>query len=199
MTLIDEVLGSESFGSLNAEREISLKISSAGWKSIHGFYFKDRATGKNRELDVAAEKHWQKRVSNQEIRASVQLLVEVKTMKGFHLFISEREGSQERPLLQHLLWSGDSSEKYHELVSSLSHFALATTQINELVKALNKYAYPNGFMRRPILSAQVRPFSLPIFNAFRENNIGSEKTLDNSVFWKASESLRSAFESIEHE
>ena len=198
-SLIDEILRSDSFGSLKAERDIAVKTQALGWSSVHGFYFEDLTTGKNREIDVAAERYWKRKISKIEMRSSVQMLIEVKTMKGFHLFVSAKDEAEQQPLLQHILWLGDSNEKYLDLVAAIDEFDLSAAETNRVVKSLNHYAYPSGYMRRPMASVHVRPPVIPVFNAFRETNIGAEKNLDNSVFWKASESLRSAYESIKRE
>ena len=198
MDLNEKLRNSDSYLSFSAERRIASLMTTLGWDSIHGFYYRDNETNKNRELDVAAEKRWVRTISKTQVNSSVLLLSEVKTMSGFHLLVSKKN-EQRQLLIEHHLWSGDPAGKYLGVVNAVDEFNLSSDEQKKLVDSLNQHAYPNGYMRRAISSVQVRPPRIQLFNAFRETSIGSDKNLENSVFWRSSEALRSAFRSIERQ
>lgn len=185
---------SASFHSFLSESAVCDVLRSLRWNAKHGAYYEDLETKKQREIDVIAQQFWRRKTKNGDQQVRLTVLIEVKTMKGFHLLVSpfEEDGFS---FYQNVHWLGDPHGDYSELASSLRVNGMEEGAIDKFVQRLQQFAYPRQKARPWLL--MVRPNTETVFTSFRETNIGAEKELDNSVFWKASQSLRSASKSIQ--
>lgn len=194
-SLQSQILASDAFRSFLSEKSVCRTLNTCGWTTQHGAYFEDLETKKPREVDVVARQRWrrgQKKAPDQ--LALVSLLIEVKTMAGFHLVASPFDVHDTRVFHQNTDWLGDFTGEYADLCADLLKNGWTAQEVRAFKKSINRYAFPGDFMRLADLS--VRPPSETAFTSFRETNIGKEKELDQSVFWRASRSLRSACQSI---
>ena len=188
-----ELTSSGPYETFRAEQLVRAAFQDAGWDATHGFYYKDGETGKFREIDVLASRHWSKKSKPHLKLARVSLVVEVKSMKGFTVLLSERQ-TDPSDFYNHWDWFGDSSGKYPALCKGLETFGGTPQEIQSIQKRLNAFAYPGGLAR--MRAMMPNPPEIPCFSAFKETNTKSEKELDNSVVWRASQSLRSASSAI---
>ncbi len=194
MTTIERKLRSNlSYASFQSEQSVAKLLANAGWLSTHGLYYNDPLTQKHREIDVVARQIWKRKLKVGEQLVRITVLVEVKSMKGFHLLISEYPAESE-DFFQHIHWFGDPRGKYLEVVQGLDALGVKADEIDNLVRRLHQYAYPGG--RSRLWKMMIRPHPITTFTSFRETNLGTEKDLDNSVFWRASQNLRSAHANI---
>lgn len=195
-TLENKISENISFKSFQAERRVADILSRSKWESTHGLFYVDLQTNKHRELDVVAHQVWNRTHRDVEQRCRITLLIEVKSMSGFHLLLSEHPATSQ-DFYQHIHWFGDPSGKYAELSQQLNEIGVDPKKILALTEKLHGYAYPRQHAR--MWSMMVRPQPVAAFTSFRETNLGGEKDLDNSVFWRASQNLRSAHMSIAKE
>jgi hypothetical protein len=192
--LKEKISKSISFHSFLSESAVCEALRLLGWNAKHGAYYEDIETKKQREVDVIARQFWGRKSKNGDQFVRLTILVEVKTMKGFHLLVSpfEEDGFS---FYQNVHWLGDPRGDYTDLASALRVNGMEEDALNNFLKRLHQFAYPRQIARPRLL--MVRPNTETVFTSFRETNIGSEKELDNSVFWKASQSLRAASKSIQ--
>ena len=194
MTSIEsKLLGCTPYSSFLSEQNAAKLFLRSGWESTHGLYYDDPLTNKQRELDVVARQIWKRKSQSGEQLGRITLLLEVKSMKGFHLLISEHPAESD-DFFEHIHWLGDPTGKYVEVNQGLINLGRKPEEIGRLLKALHQHAYPRQTCR--MWKMMVRPHPIATFTSFRETNLGSEKDLDNSVFWRASQNLRSAHASI---
>jgi hypothetical protein len=191
--LIKKIESSQSFKSFIRERDVSKLFHKYGWDTQHGAYYQDVDEKKYREIDVIARQIWEKQTKfgKQLIRLTVP--VEVKTMNGYHIIVSSLE-REKKIYCQNIVWLGDSSSEYLKVRTKLLDSGLPDNTVHTLIQRLHDFAYPRQQART--FSLMLRPQDEVVFTSFRETNIGSEKDLDNSVFWRASQSLYSAAKSI---
>ncbi|WP_426270781.1 hypothetical protein ACN9MB_03395 [Dyella kyungheensis] len=187
------ILSSAPYKSFQSERVVVDLFRDHAWASTHGLYYEDLQTQKQRELDVVARQIWLSGDKAHEWVCRITVLVEVKTMAGFHLLLSPVESPDTR-FFDHIRWFGDSTGKYKALSKRFRALGISLEDIDALIKRAHQHAYPED--RARLWEQMIRPQSLMAFTSFRETNFGSEKELDNSVFWRASRNLRSAQASI---
>ncbi|WIG54829.1 MAG: hypothetical protein OJF61_000615 [Rhodanobacteraceae bacterium] len=188
-----KLLTSLPYKTFRAERDVSDLLEHSGWKATHGLYYEDTDTKKQRELDVVARQIWQRSQHDVTQLCRITLIIEVKSMIGFHLLLSKHPATNQN-FYEHIRWLGDGSGKYLEIAEMLRALDVEESKISALVRKLHRYAYPRETARmRPMM---IRPNAAPVFTSFRETNMGSEKELEVSVFWRASQGLRSAFKAI---
>jgi len=191
--LIKKIEASQSFKSFIRERDVSKLFHEHGWKAQHGAYYQDIKERKDREIDVIARQIWTKQTKLGEQLVRLIVPVEVKTMSGFHIIISSFD-IEKNSFFQNIVWLGDSGAEYLRLRTKLLNSGLSDKIVDTLIQHLHDFAYPRQKART--FSLMLRPQDELVFTSFRETNIGSEKDLDNSVFWRASQSLYSATKSI---
>lgn len=198
--LIDKLLGSEAVITSKMEADVCKKCLDNNWTALQGIYYKDLTHSKFRELDVSAIQKW-KSTSIDNGLVNINILVEVKTMSGYHLIFDNLDS---KPSLHfqsngYCDWVGYSiNEQKRKIYDILDIHGVNKALHPEIVDKLSDEAYPDGSVR--IRGLIINP-SKSDFNAgsFRETNIGSEKELENSVLWKASQSLWSSIESFKHD
>ena len=187
-----KLLTSQAFLSLSSEQRVHATLIANGWRAQHGTFYRDPDSKKPRELDVTAVRRWEASRKAGNMTLSLDLLIEVKSARGFHLlFAPHRPKESAGYLLRY--WIGYEGRTRRRLLRDLAR-RLDERQLAAVAARLNSIAYPQHFAAPR--SIMVNPPSLEwAATGFRETNIGSEKDLDNSVVWRAGQALRSAFRS----
>lgn len=195
--LIQKLLATPTFKSLQIEREIATRLVPLKWQVINGVFYSDPKEHKPRELDVVASQFWIRTNDYGEQLLRLYLVIECKSIKDFHILISPQLQPVD-PVIAHHHWFGFETQIVGRLLSQLDQLNLSKEQLNKLRKKLREIAYPNDFARTGDFRIEP-PIAQLQTSAFRETNIGSEKELDNSVLWRATQSLRSAVTSFNYE
>lgn len=185
-----KLLNSQSFNSLTSEQRILSLMKGLGWRGIHSCFYTDSKTEKLREVDVLCRRVWECRLKNRQELADLNLVIEAKSAKGYHLLFSALEGSSAYRQANEL-WMGLEGEPRQLIAQMLTDAGLTVEQSANVMKVFDKMAYPNRRPRCYRLSVDPPPAQVYV-SAFRETNIGGEKELESSVLWKASLSLASA-------
>jgi hypothetical protein len=89
--LVKKLIASTSFQSLVTEEEVKSAFKQEGWQAIQSTFYKDLSTRVLREVDVLARNAWW---CDMSARLTLEVVVEVKTMKGFHLLFSPYTASE---------------------------------------------------------------------------------------------------------
>ncbi len=118
-------------------------------------------------------------------------------MKGFHLiFRPENSSPLQYQTADLVAWQGYYD---HMAQDQIAHILLKHGFENDeaplLLKRLLYFCYPN--QRARIYRMLFAPLPTTVFAAWRETNLGTEKDLDNSVFWRAVQSLDSCIQSMQ--
>jgi hypothetical protein len=203
--LINRLTNSTAFKSLSTEQQLTTLLASLKWEANQSTYYLDYSTGKYRELDVIASQYW-KSSENDKVKVSLKLIIEVKSLSGYHLLFSEAislpKYSRPRLHYEYIGYLADVPElgmnQKELLLDIVSKSGLKGTEVISFFERFEKALFPDEAIIPYDLA--IKPF--PDFlkaSAFRETNIGGEKELDNSVLWKASQSLRSAVKSIKYD
>jgi hypothetical protein len=86
----DKLVKSNAIVTLSMEEKIRELLEEFGWYAIHSSYYQDLETKKYRELDIVANKKWRKCIDEQqESFLHLSLLIECKSMDGFHVVFSK--------------------------------------------------------------------------------------------------------------
>lgn len=189
-----ELLHSDAFQSLSMERRICDVLQSLNWKAVHSCYYKDPITDKMREIDVSARQLWERNLKNGDQAASLHLLTEAKSAKGYHLiFSSSYKNLNLYP--KNDGWIGKQGVNYKRIAQTIEDAGLSLEKVSFILNKLEKMAYPGGIMLPYRMAVDPLPTQF-LVSAFRETNIGNEKELENSVLWRASQALLSAVVSL---
>jgi len=192
-----KLIGSPSFHSLTAEQEILALLQSNDWQAVHGCFYVDSKTDKLREIDVLGRRIWERKLKSGVESADVHLIIEVKSVKGYHLLFSALAGSAAYRQANEF-WIGYEGEHRDPIITTLANIGLSPDNAASVLKALQKAAYPKDTPRLSRL--QVDPPPAEVYaSAFRETNVGGEKDLEGSVLWKASLSLASMVSSLKQQ
>lgn len=196
-TLEERLASSQAFRTLRAEREVVNSLGQLGWDARHSPFYKDMATGKPRELDAIGRRIWEGRDSIGPMTARVNLFVEVKSNRDFHVLCAG-QAMQSRRFEGNEYWLGYCERTLANLASAAAEFGLKPSEARDFMHGVEKICFPKDTMR-------VAPFRIDAmpakhsFTAFRETNTSLEKDLDNSVLWRAVSALRSAVSSARGE
>ncbi len=198
--LHNRLLKSTAVVTAKMEAAICQSCTANNWKAMQGIYYQDLTHSKYRELDVCATQSWEYTSNdnqNETIRVAINILAEVKTMAGYHLVFDSLDADT-LPFFQsnYCDWVGYRINKQKEKITHiLANEGINHNGFHEIIDELYAAGYPDGRMKLwPLL---IRPSKVKYLSgSFRETNIGSEKELDNSVLWKACQSLWSSIESF---
>lgn len=184
------LLKSAAVKSLASELRIAASLREFGWSTSHGSFFTDPITAKLRETDVLAKRLWQRRLGSQEQIAHLDLIVEVKSIRDHHLVFAPSSFSSSYAVVERG-WIGYASERgpsQARLTEALERADVKTSNISVILERFFDLAYPAGMMavRDLTLNPPPAPFAA---SAFRETNVGGQKDLNASVFWKAAQTL----------
>lgn len=194
--LQSKILNSHAFESLNSEQLIMSSLKSLEWKVLHSCFYPDMTTAKLREIDVLGKQVWARELKRGRELAYLNLVVESKSAKGYHLLFSPSEDPDSG-------WGGNSEwlgfeENRERITKTLDETILKEEQVAFILKKLENMAYPGGLMFLRSLHIESPPSKI-YSSAFRETNIGSVKDLDSSVLWRAGQSLFSAIRSLKEQ
>ncbi len=119
-------------------------------------------------------------------------------MKGFHVVVKPeapiRLKFQSNGLAS---WLGYSHYKDRYRIAAVLHaHRYSHDEVVEVLKRMGKACYPRDYARVGKFLIEPPPVQV-MFTAWRETNIGGEKELDASVFWRAILSLDSCVESLQ--
>lgn len=185
------LLNSSAVCSLNLETDVYDLFKKYGWKTEHSPYYTDNKTGKNREIDIKARKYWHG-PSTHATSCEINFIVECKSIKDYHIVVSNRLDYSNVTDLIHSWIGNDSYHNYSKTIELLKKHDVSNDNIKTILKELNLFCYPKGLFK--FLKYRVDAFDIPVFNSFRETNIGTTKDSENSVVWKAFQSLYSCAE-----
>jgi hypothetical protein len=187
--IAEQIRDSEAVQSLFKERDVATQLIELGWNANHGYFYDDPETRKLRELDLHAQQHFREQAGQRLI--TINALVEVKTMRGYHVvFAGDRSTDSE---FCNRAWLG-----YHvpELLEAASRAGLSRENVADL-SALVERAMAEEHGESPLDGLCVEPPQAPFVGAaFRETNIGTAKDLDASVIWRGAHVTFSAIESL---
>jgi hypothetical protein len=193
-SLLKKLVASSSFESLLAEEFVQSAFRHEGWRAFQSTYYRDLATRKLREVDVLARRSWW---SDDFVRLTLEIIVEVKTLRGYHLLFSpythlESARELERPDASgHLMrrWIGAEGDTRD---ARIRYLRIEDLSLAKLVREhIAQVAYENGRSVLSPLMIDPPPFSCQA-GAFRETNTQVEKDLESSVLWKGVLALMSA-------
>ena len=169
------LIGSYSVASMAAEQEVIAAFKRGDWWRVeHGSFFRDVTTGKLRELDVRASRHWS---TTSKLDVTLEVLVEVKSMRGYHLVFAPDANGYDDASAQRV-WLGQAPEAFR---STLIETGAGLRIVKEIEVLHSDLSHPNGVSAIDPLLDIAPPPAQVFATAFRETNVGSEKELDNSV------------------
>lgn len=188
---------SPSVKSLRFEKKVFEVFKKFGWDTIHSPYFKDTNTKKYRELDILSRAFFEKKTESTSAKLYSELLfmVECKSLSEYNLIVDAQSLSYRDDLYK--IWFGyDAYYQNKKVISILNESNLDIEEKDIVIKAINNFLFPNNVA----IIHDVTPNAYPLlkkFSAFRECKIGNDKELENSVIWKAFQSLNSASKGYE--
>jgi hypothetical protein len=194
--LADKILKSESHRSFATESWVRETISGLRWTAVQGAIYQDPREGKLREIDVLARRSWESSTAK-KARVDVVLVIECKTMKGFHLLLAPASVGYLRFRTSQLAsWLGYVyQEERPEITAALEKYGYGRGEVAEILKRIGKACYPRQYAKVGKFFIEPPPIAT-LFNAWKETNIGAEKDLDTSVFWRAVLALDSCVTSL---
>ncbi|MBB4126299.1 hypothetical protein GGR77_001589 [Xanthomonas translucens] len=194
--LIDaKIKNSDAYQSLRSEQDVASCLERHGWFVRHSPYYVDLKTGKSRELDITGSGYWQKKLKAGTLTARVNLFVEVKTNRDFHIICAGLADEQSR-FGANEYWIGYNEEARIRIEQRLALFQIEHQDIRSFLHQAENIAFPRHTMRTSALRLRPPPIESN-FSSFRETNGKIEKDLDNSVLWRATSVLRSAIRSAQ--
>lgn len=190
---------SAAVASLTSELRIASRLRRLGWSTSHGSFFVDPVTDKPREIDVLAKRFWRRRRDTHEQIAHLDLVIEVKAIRDYHLVFAPSSFSPSYARTERT-WIGYASERsvaQTHLVEALKRAGIGMNEISTILERLFGLAYPDETEQTMVVGDFVldpppAPF---VASAFRETNIGGQKDLSASVLWKAAQTLNAFVDS----
>lgn len=197
--LHSKLINSDAFLSLSAEQRISSILQKLKWKAIHSCFYTDLKTEKLREIDVLGSQSWERKLKILGHYARLNLVVEAKSAKGYHLLFSQlKEPPVQRFRQVNDEWIGSEGKNHEKVAQTLSNSSLNSEQVAFVFEKFKKLAYPRK--GASIFRLLIKPPPPKLYcSAFRETNIGNVKDLDGSVLWRASQSLQSAVSALKEQ
>lgn len=191
MEIQDALLNSQAYKSLSIESEIFDIVRKYFPNSSRSPYFLDNITNKLREIDIVAEARFEKKIKN-PIFCDINFFIECKTNKGYNIIVDDFNKHKEYDLYDWEVWVGDDvNDRLKKSRAILLKGHLDNDTINSTLKMLSNIFYPNEGKRTWKVGLEVFP-NIKSYSSFRETNTKDEKDLDNSVLWRAFQSLSSA-------
>jgi hypothetical protein len=86
-------------------------------------------------------------------------------------------------------------EERPEITAALEKYGYGRGEVAEILKRIGKACYPRQYAKVGKFLIEPPPIAT-LFNAWKETNIGAEKDLDTSVFWRAVLALDSCVTSL---
>lgn len=186
--LKNKLLKSDAVKSIQQETKVYDIFKQRDWKVRHSPFFIDSNSGKLREVDITARKYWQKK-KEEHISLGIEFVVECKSINNYHV-IANNSLDEDIGKDIESSWIGlDTYDHYKRLIKIFEENKYEESMAQLLIDKIDGFCFPNGLSR----FSQSKPltFDIPIFNSFRETNIGTTKEIEASVVWKSFQSLRS--------
>src|SRR5256885_16591693 len=117
-SLSSKLTSSTSFFSLSSEQRIASTLKDLHWRAIHGCFYPDLKTEKLREIDVLANRKWERRGKSLGVYADVRLILEAKSAKGFHILFSPINRSSSHRQLNYE-WLGQESRNHKRIFQAI--------------------------------------------------------------------------------
>lgn len=191
--LESKLIGSHSFRSLQMESQVANLFPTKNWRTVNGCYFKDQKDYKVREVDCVSS--YVNHVNKPELLLRIHIVVECKTMKGYHVIVGSPTKADFFSTTHS--WFGQFKENKEFIASLLAKKGLLSGTINSIMAPLNNYFYP--YEPERIADANIDPYTRGLCSSsFRETNSEVDKEFENSVIWKATQSLKSAIISFRY-
>lgn len=196
--LISKILKSEAFASLKLESQIKAVLEKYNWDCIQSPYFLDVESNKYRELDIIAGKRYKFQSGNEELSSEINLLIESKSLSGYHILFDTKVKRDYIIEDTNDIWMGmDSYNNNKRLINILNKTESNLERKKEIIKF-----YENKYFRDEFSifgNHRVTTFyDIDLMTSFRETKLSNTKDLNNSVLWKAFQSLNSAVKGFEH-
>jgi hypothetical protein len=180
--------------SLQREYDLGVCLHDCGWEVVHGAFYVDPIEGKPREIDLQARQVWIKGEGvDHELIATLELLIECKSITGWHLVFPEMfpVGLLSRLEENDRYWLCEDKVLRSRLLTWLHEQTLPIEDIEALGKALQSATYEDTLRRTA--ETVPAPMAAPhVASTFTETNTKDAKDIDNSVLWRAISSVRSA-------
>lgn len=182
------LLKSDAYKTLSQELTVHNHFQKRKWLVVNSCFYDDPKEKKIREIDIVAtmgvglkKKHGVTRV---------HAVAECKSMAGFHVIANDWcDTSNEEQCT--ISWFGSNKENREFLLHTLIDCDVPSESITYLMSKFDLWFPP--YQPRSISHLEFEPYGeWSGCSGFKETNIGSEKDLDNSVIWRASQSLKSA-------
>jgi hypothetical protein len=180
------LINSSAISSLRQELSIYEKFIQLDWNVEHSPFYADSNTGKYREVDISARKFWAK-TGKKKFSFGVNFVVECKSIDNYHIVLCNEQNADDS--LENDWVGQDGFNNYPETIKLLQKHNVRDIDIQRILKSIHSELFPKGIVRYYTYS--LNSFKIPTFCSFRETNIGSTKDLENSVVWKAYQSLYS--------
>lgn len=193
-SLSQKLYCSPAVNSLKLETSVYDSFKKLSWSVQHSPYYLDNESKKFREVDVIARKLWH---SSKEINLTVDFhfIVECKSIKDYHIVVSNRQEYEHSNSFREA-WIGQDSYAHYPLTTQLlKKNEVSADKMHWIIEQLNEFCFPGSSFL--FSKYQVDPFEIPVYNSFRETNIGNTKELENSVVWKSFLSLYSCIHKFE--
>lgn len=199
-TIKRKLLQSPAFLSLSAEQLVKEQLLLRKWRALHSTYYRDLETRKLREVDVIGRQTWEH--CEDDIKIALELIIEVKSAREFHLLFSPYDQPWEMSKLEvpvspgQLMrdWVGVSRKpRLFERIFRRS--TLSDSEVALVREQANALAYPDGYAVIAPLMIDPPPVKWNS-SGFRELSLGKEKDLENSVLWRAGQSLMSTIRAL---
>lgn len=188
---IEKLAASHSVQSLFAEERVCRVFEEHHWHCFQSAFYRDNRDDKLREIDVVARQLWKRGQGAEQRVVRLNLVVEVKSAREWHIVFSGRVTTGERMAHIGRFWAGSLGEREEWLRRALHLARVPESVVPELVARLESHAFPRKSGHLLSLAPPPPPSSL-VVTAFRETNTDKEKELDTSVLWRAMSGLRSA-------
>jgi hypothetical protein len=176
------------------ERQIAEIASALGWSVVQSYYYNDPITNKKRELDVHAMKFAKpNRSSLLYPHVHAHLLIEYKSIEDYHVLFND-VGEPMRALTPKV-WLGE--YRRESLIEKIEQF-IPSRDIQQFLTEFDSLSHPHG---HAVIShkgiSRKSPISATSFREFTNPSHKSKiRDLENSVLWKAIQSLFSALSSL---
>lgn len=187
-TLKTKLLKSSAIESLSQELNIYEKFKKLGWNVRHSPYYLDPDTGKFREVDISARKYWNKG-GDDKFSFGINFIVECKSISNYQIVVCNEQKAEKGKYIENNWIGDDRYNQYLKTVELLEKYDINNNDIKDALKTFDKHLFPDGHIR--YIDYKLSSFEIPIYCSFRETNIGTTKEMENSVVWKAFQSLYS--------
>jgi hypothetical protein len=193
--LKQKILSSEYYKSLKMEELVTAAFLGQGWSAINGCFYNDLKENKVREIDCVATYGASQKEEYGVVR--IHIVLECKTMAGYHVIANQSLYQSEFYNVLYS-WFGSHIMDKKYIIEQIEMVDLPKVTIKKIGKEINEWLYPNEPFR--ITKMMIDQFGeFDCHSSFREANVGNVKELDNSVIWRASQSLKSAIIAFKHE